>query len=190
MNKILVGALILVVVSGGVFFFFKSLKQNTIDIDYKNTEYLIEGQKVKLVDGIGKIDSDPKMIVKYFGNDLKTDLNNDGIEDVVFLSTVEMGGTGTFYYVLAALAPGNVYGGKGKYVGSDGYFIGDRISPQNIEVSNKPGQKNVIVVNYADRSIDEPMSTSPSMGRSVSLKLDYENMRWGIVEADFEGESK
>lgn len=33
------------------------------------------------------------------------------------------------------------------------------------------------------------MTARPSVGKSVYLKLDA-NMRWGIVEPDFEGESR
>ena len=49
--------------------------------------------------------------------------------------------------------------------------------------------KNVIVVNYADRAPNEPMTTEPSIGKSAYLKLDLEHMQWGIVIPDFEGES-
>ncbi len=46
-----------------------------------------------------------------------------------------------------------------------------------------------MVFNYADREQDEPISTPPSVGKSVYLKLVPDSMRWGIVEPDFEGES-
>ena len=75
-------------------------------------------------------------------------------------------------------------------MGSDGYLLGDRIAPQTIEVSPNPRHKDVIVVNYADRAPGEPMSSQPSIGKSAYLKLDIESMMWGIVEPDFEGESR
>jgi len=95
------------------------------------------------------------------------------------LLTQETGCSGTFYYVVAAINTGN------GYIGSDGYFLGDRIAPQTIEISKNPKHKNVIVVNYADRNLNEPMIAQPSIGKSVYLKLD-ENNRWGIVEPDFQ----
>ena len=115
---------------------------------------------------------------------MKYDLNNDGLEDVVFLLTQETGGSGTFFYAVAAL---NTPAG---YVGSDGYLLGDRIAPQTTNVSMNPRHKNVIVVNYADRNPGEPMTERPSLGKSAYLKLDPQTMQWGIVVADFEGESR
>lgn len=156
--------------------------------DYKNIEYVIEGERVKLINGVAETEAAPgsasKVTTRYFGNELKTDLNNDGKEDVVFLLTQETGGSGVFYYAVAAL---NTESG---YVGSDGYLLGDRIAPQTTELSKNPRHKNVIVVNYADRTTGEPMTAEPSVGTSVYLKLDTASMQWGIVEADFEGEVK
>lgn len=155
--------------------------------DYKNAAYSIDGQLVQLMDGSAEMETVPdsalKTITRYFGNDLVTDLNDDGRDDVVFLLTQETGGSGTFYYAVAAL---NTFDG---YVGSDGYLLGDRIAPQTIEESSNPRHKNVIVVNYADRAPGESMTARPSVGESVYLKLDLEHMQWGIVEPDFEGES-
>ena len=162
-------------------------KQGYAAKEYKNAEYIIEGQRIRLTNGEAQTEVAPgsasKVVTKYFGNELKTDLNSDGREDVVFLLTQNTGGSGTFYYVVAAL---NTARG---YVGSDGYVLGDRIAPQTTEVSQNPRHKNVVVVNYADRNIGEPMTTQPSLGKSAYLKLDPVSMQWGIVEPDFEGES-
>ncbi|MEI6864380.1 MAG: hypothetical protein WCK46_03425 [Candidatus Adlerbacteria bacterium] len=161
---------------------------HTFASDYKNAEYVIEGQEVTLINGESVQEAAPgsatKVVTRYFGNELKTDVDGDGREDVVFLLTQNSGGSGTFYYVVAAL---NTREG---YVGSDGYLLGDRIAPQTTEVSQNPRQKNVIVVNYATRAQGEPMSTQPSVGTSAYLKLDPETMQWGVVEPNFEGESR
>lgn len=190
MNKYLLSGLGLLVFLIGGFFVLNSYiyeeKQAVGAADYKDAEYVIEGQRVKLEDGMAEIEAAPgsasKITTRYFGNELATDLNNDGREDVVFLLTQETGGSGIFYYAVAAL---NTPDG---YVGSDGYFLGDRVAPQTTEVSQNPIHKNVIVVNYADRAPSEPMTAQPSIGKSVFLKLD-QTVRWGIVEPDFEGES-
>jgi hypothetical protein len=144
--------------------------------DYKNITYHIDGQQVKLKNGVAETEIVPdaasKIITRYFGNELKTDLNGDGRDDVVFLLTQNTGGSGTFFYVVAALS--TVHG----YVGSDGYLLGDRIAPQTTERSQKPGQKNVVIVNYADRAPGEPMTTQPSIGKSVYLQLNSTTMQW------------
>lgn len=154
--------------------------------DYKNIEYKINGEKIKLENGIAetKTDKNQKIITRYFGNDLKTDLNGDGREDVVFLITQEKPTSEILFYVVGALNTEN------GFIGTDGYFLGDRIAPQNINNSQNPRHKYVIVANYTDRKPDEKIDTPPSVGKSVYLKLDEKNMQWGIVVPDFEGESR
>jgi hypothetical protein len=156
--------------------------------DYRNAEYTIEGQRIRLSDGLAVAESSPgpasRIVTRYFGNDLQTDLNDDGREDVVFLLTQQRGGSGTFFYAAAAL---NTAAG---YVGSDGFLLGDRITPQATAVSQDLRHRNVVVVNYADRRPGEPMTAQPSVGKSVSLKLDAKTVRWGIVVPRFEGESR
>lgn len=156
--------------------------------DYKNASYLIDGRSVQLVNGVAEEEAAPgsasKIITRYFGNELTTDLDGDGREDVVFLLTQETGGSGTFFYAVAAR---NTPDG---YVGSDGYFLGDRIAPQSTNLSQNPKQKGVVVINYADRLPGEPMTARPSQGKSAYLKLDVGTMQWGIVVPDFEGESR
>lgn len=170
---VIVGAVILL--AGGFFalnsYIYKE-KQTTAVADYTHAEFIIEGERLLLGDD-----------THYFGNELITDLNDDGRDDVVFIITHQPGGSGTFYYAVAAL---NTADG---YLGSEGYFLGDRIAPQSIEISQNPRHVNVVVVNYADRAPGEPMIASPSVGKSVYLKLVPETMQWGIVEPDFEGES-
>jgi len=155
--------------------------------DHKNISYMIDGQSVQLTDGYSIIETAPdsgtKKITSYFGNELVTDLDGDGVDDVAFVLTQETGGSGVFYYAVAALNTEN------GYVGSDGYLLGDRIAPQSTDISPNPRHKNVVVFNYADRELDEPMTTQPSVGKSVYLKLVPDTMQWGIVEPDFEGES-
>ena len=75
--------------------------------EYRNAEYVIEGQRIKLADGLAEAETSPgsasRIVTRYFGNELKTDLNDDGREDVVFLLTQQRGGSGTFFYAVAAL---------------------------------------------------------------------------------------
>ena len=156
--------------------------------EYKNAEYVIEGQRIRLADGLAEAETSPgsasRIVTRYFGNELRTDLNDDGREDVVFVLTQQRSGSGTFFYAVAAL---NTEAG---YVGSDGYLLGDRIVPHTTVESRNPRHKNVIVVNYGDRRPGEPMTAQPSVGKSLHLKLDAETVRWGIVVPGFEGESR
>ncbi|MGF1613664.1 MAG: META domain-containing protein [Gammaproteobacteria bacterium] len=154
---------------------------------YKNATYIIEGRPISLVNGLSEVEVTPgltgKMVTRYFGNEIRHDFNGDGREDVAFLLTQQRGGSGTFYYVVAAL---NLESG---YVGSQGYFLGDRIAPQTTEMSRDPRKKNVIVVNYAERAPGESFTVRPSIGKSVWLLLDPETMQFGKVVQDFEGEA-
>lgn len=191
MNKWLIGAGVVVVLVGGFFAFNSYIyneKQADGVADYKNGTYVIEGQRVTLKDGVAETEAAPgsasKIVTKYFGNELKTDLDGDGREDVAFIVTQTTSGSGTFYYAVAARNT------KKGYVGSDGYLLGDRIAPQPTHLSIHVRHKYVVVFNYAERAAGEPMSTQPSVGKSTYLKLVPETMQWAIVEPNFEGESR
>ena len=131
---------------------------------------MIDGQQVKLENGVAETEAAPgsatKIVTRYFGNELRTDLNGDRREDVAFILTQETGGSGTFFYGVGALAT------EHGFVGSEAYLLGDRIAPQSTTVSPNPNHKQVIVFTYADRAPGEAMTTSPSLGKSVYLKLD------------------
>lgn len=147
----------------------------------KDATYKIEGQAVTLKNGVSEIavSRGPIIHTQYFGNEVKHDFDGDGREDVAFILTQQSGGTGTFYYVVAALNTAN------GYVGSDAVLLGDRIAPQTTEM----GKGNTIVVNYADRAQSEPMTTPPSIGKSKWLLLDTKTMQFGEVAQNFEGEA-
>ena len=151
--------------------------------DHKNIAYSIGGQTIRLVDGLAEVPAAPgsaaKIVTRYFGNEVRGDLNADGREDVAFLLTQETGGSGTFVYAVAALdLPSGL-------VGSQGLLLGDRIAPQTTEL--RPD--GVIVVNYADRAPGESLSTPPSVGKTILLRLNAATMRLGEVAQDFEGEA-
>lgn len=158
-------------------------KEAPVSSGYKDAEYVIEGVRVKLVNGVAEVEAAPgsaaKIVTQYFGNEVLQDLDGDGREDIVFLLTQQSGGSGTFYYVVAAL---NTEHG---YVGSEALLLGDRISPQTTEKG--PGKS--IVVNYADRAPGESFAQAPSVGKSIRLILDTASMQFGEVVQDFEGEA-
>jgi hypothetical protein len=151
--------------------------------DPKDATYVVDRQVVTLVNGISEIPaaagSASKIITRYFGNEIVKDLDGDGSLDTAFLVTQETGGTGLFYYVVAALNK------EGGYEGTQGLFLGDRIAPQN--TVDAPGRS--FLVTYADRAPGEDFSIQPSVGKSIRLLLDVQNMQFGEVVQDFEGES-
>jgi hypothetical protein len=163
-NKVLIILASLVVIG---FIAFCCYQKSSIipQNDYKNISYQIEGQVVKLNNGIAETeivpDSASKNITRFFGNEVFVDFNNDNLKDAAFLLTQNNGGSGTFYYLVAAIK--NADG----YVGTNAILIGDRIAPQTTEF--RDGE---IIVNYADRKIDEPMTSQPSLGVSRYFKIN------------------
>ena len=132
--------------------------------DYKNATYLIEGSFVTLTDGFFEIESAPgsatKITTRSFGNEAIGDLNGDGKNDVAFLLTQDAGGSGTFFYVVAALQT------AAEVEGTNAIFLGDRIAPQTTSIEN-----GIITVNYADRNPGESFDIQPSLGISKYLKI-------------------
>lgn len=150
---------------------------------YKDTSYMINGTRVQLSNGVSVTEAAPgsasSVTTTYFGNEVIKDLNNDGKDDIVFLLTQSTGGTGTFFYVVAALKNEN------GYTGSQALLLGDRIAPQ----TTVPGPNSSIIVNYADRKANESFDVAPSVGKSLRLILDPTTMQFGEWVQNFEGES-
>lgn len=132
---------------------------------YKDASYEIERQTVTLSNGVSEVAAAPgsasKVTVRYFGNEATGDLNGDGTSDVGFLLTRTTGGSGTFYYVVAALKTAD------GYAGTNAILLGDRIAPQTTEM--RPD--GTLVVNFAERKPGEPMTTAPSVGVSKYLRV-------------------
>lgn len=95
-----------------------------------------------------------ELITNYFGNKVDADFNGDRKEDSAFIITQTGGGSGTFFYLAHTL-------------GGEAIFLGDRIAPQSTEW--KSGR---LIVNYADRKPNEPMTTKPSVGVTRYFKAE------------------
>lgn len=134
------------------------------NLDPKNCTYIIENKNIALKDGYSEEPIVPgsasKLITRYFGNEVSGDFNGDGFSDIAFLLTQNPGGSGTFYYAAVAL------GSEKECNGTNAIFLGDRIAPQTTEFQN-----GEIIVNYATRKPDEPMTTPPSVGVSKYFKV-------------------
>lgn len=151
--------------------------------DHKDAEYIVAGQRIRLGHGVSEVAAAPgssaKTVTRYFGNEARADLNGDGRDDVVFVLTQETGGSGTFYYVVAALAT------EAGFVGSEGLLLGDRIAPHTTEI----GADKVVTVTYADRAPSESFAVPPAHDETLRLRLDTETLRFGELVRDFEGEA-
>lgn len=164
-------------------FIYQQKQGNGPAVTPKDAAYVIDGKVVQLQNGSAETEAAPgsasKIVTRYFGNEVTHDFDKDGRDDTVFLLTQETGGSGTFFYVVAALNKEN------GYEGSQALFLGDRIAPQSTHM----GTGDIVVVNYADRKVGEDFSVRPSVGKSIWLKLNLDSMQFGEVAQNFEGEA-
>jgi hypothetical protein len=134
-------------------------------IDAQNCTYIIDNEKVVLVNGKEEKeiapDSASKKITKYRGKEAKADLDNNDIEDVAVILTQNSGGSGTFYYVAVAI------GSKDGCQGTNAILLGDRIWLRSFEVIN-----GEIIVTYNVRKPGEPFTAGPSVEISKHFKIE------------------
>ncbi len=118
--------------------------------------YEIDGIPVALVNGVSEIEAAPgsasKILTRNYGLQANGDLNGDGRSDIAFLLTQSGGGSGTFYYLVAAICTDSGYDG------SNGIFLGDRILPISVAIED-----GSIVVTYKDRLPEETFAAPPSV---------------------------
>ena len=130
--------------------------------DPLNTVYTIEDQMVALINGRFETRAAPgsaTMIeASVFGRPVYGDLDHDGDDDAVVVIVYDPGGSGTFYYIAAAINQ------TGSYSGTAGYLLGDRIIAQVVKHRN-----GVVLVQYLDRRPGEPMSAPPSVRTAIQL---------------------
>ena len=131
-----------------------------------SASYLFENDWIQLENGRAEWQAAPgsasKIKVALLGETAYSDLNNDGNEDAVIFLTYQGGGSGTFFYLGAALLE------NGKYRGINGIWLGDRIGPPEAFVKN-----GLITVEYLDRSPDESMTTTPSVEQKRYFILNH-----------------
>lgn len=143
--------------------------------DLRNQTYVINGASVTLIDGHSVVEAAPgsasKIETEYFGNEAVGDVNADGKDDVAFLITQSTGGTGLFYYAVVALKTDT------GYTPTNAFLIGDRIAPQSTEITS-----GEIHVNFAERNPGEPMTTPPSAGAVLLLKVTPQGVLEGLMK--------
>lgn len=150
-------------------------KENVFD--GKNALLDVEGKFVLLKNGFSEMQistsSAAKITTKYFGNEATGDLNGDGLKDTAFLITQDTGGSGLFYYAVAAMNKGD------GYEVTNAFFVGDRIAPQSTNINESAGE---LYVNFAERKPDEPMSATPSQGATLYLKVTPKGVLEGLMK--------
>ena len=153
--------------------------------DPLNTAYTLDGVQdtVTLVDGRSEAPAAPnsaaRVLTAVWGDPILADFSGDGREDAVLVLTQTRGGSGTFYYLAAAVREDDGYRAIG------GAFLGDRILPQTVGVEGKR-----ITVAYLDRNAGEAMATPPSQPRERMFVYDTAGGgHLAVVAQDFEGEA-
>ena len=130
----------------------------------RNVTLEVEGRVVTLVDGVAATEAAPgsaaRVVTRYLGHEALGDLDKDGVADAAFVVTQTRGGSGTFFYVVAAR------GVAGGYVGSGAVPLGDRVAPQSVIVRD-----GTVVVTFADRRPGAPMTAPPTEATSKTLRM-------------------
>ena len=128
-------------------------------LDPYNHSYLIEKEKVTLRNGHAreKIPGTTALIItEIIRRPVYADLTADGKNEAVSVVMQHTGGSGTFYYLVAADSDQLI----------ESFFLGDRINIVSLKVL-----KGTITVQYLDRSATQPMAMKPSVRSSKDFKL-------------------
>lgn len=139
-----------ILIIGGVFWLYRGEAEN-----YQSISYQLAGEEISLGE-----------TYRYFGNEIRKDLDGDGQEDIAFLVSQN-----TRFYLAGALSRDD------GYKGTSLVMLGDNVHPQNTE--SGPGRD--VIVNLADER---------GVGKSLYLRLDQENLEFGEVVQNFEGETR
>lgn len=146
-----------------------------------NATYVIDHKIITLVNGFSEASAAPesstKVTTEVWGTPEFADLNGDGQEDAALVLTHSSGGSGTFYYVVAAIWR------EDGYQGTSAVFLGDRIEVQNIAINN-----NRIRVEFLGRKNRDAFTTPPSVPSAQLAIYDASDNQLIQVARDFEGE--
>lgn len=165
--------LIIIILAAGFLYFKKhnvsapapSLNNNlsTTEKDPSNGTFSIDDEKFTLSNGKAESENGT---VELLEEKAAGDINKDGKDDNVLLLAQSGGGSGVFIYIAAYIS------GPVSYKGTNAIFIGDRISPESVAVSN-----GVITLKYLDREPDESFASEPTVPKTLQFVL-----QGGILE--------
>jgi heat shock protein HslJ len=147
-----------------------------------NATYVVGTEAFILKDGKAEKEIVPgsatKNTLMLFGQPVMGDLDADGDTDAAVLLVNNPGGSAVFYYAALLINNGGVY------TATPAMLLGDRIAPQNIVI-----QDGRAVYNFAERKAGEPMTTAPSVGKSIWVNFDVKTGQIGEWVKGFEGEA-
>jgi heat shock protein HslJ len=150
--------------------------------DPRNTTYRIDETDVTLVDGMDERPAAPgsssKILTKVWGGSTLADLNGDGVDDAVLILTQETGGSGTFFYLAAAVAA------PAGYVGTAGLLLGDRIDPKSVSV-----QDGTVTFTYMTHGANQSFAEEPAVEVVRRAILSEDGLRLVEVPQDSDGEA-
>ena len=153
-----------------------------LGFDPLNTTYTIGNRPVSLVDGRNEEPAAPnsssKNITQVLNTPLFADINKDGVDDAVLILTQSTGGSGTFYYVVAAIAT------PAGYRGTAGILLGDRIRPQGIDVLDSK-----VRIRYLTRYRNQSFADDPELAQRMDVIYLVDDRQLAEVSIDFEGEA-
>lgn len=147
----------------------------------ENASYLIGDNWVQLTDGYSVIknlsDVSSKTVTRIFSQTEFGDLDKKFGDDAALLLMQQCGGSGSFFYLTAALDAG------GLYRGTNAVFLGDRIAPLSVTIRDKQ-----IVVLYSDRRTDEPMVTMPTVIKARRFRMEGSHLMEVTLSASESGQ--
>ena len=150
--------------------------------DPRNTSYILDDTSVTLADGIAEAQAAPgsasKVVTRIWGEPTVADLNDDGLDDALLILTRETGGSGTFFYLAAAVASPQGYSG------TSGMLLGDRIKPDSVSV--RDGEATL---SYMTHGADQSFAEEPAMEKVRHVILSTDGLHLVEVARDFEGEA-
>jgi len=133
-----------------------------------NARYIIDSREIELINGVALEEIAPgqtgKAQTRIIGEPTYGFLDEDDIADALVLLANDSGGSGTFYYMAAAVGKKTVEsdGANGvAYEGTNAVFLGDRIAPRHVTIRN-----GIAIADYADRKPGEPMTANPGEQKS------------------------
>jgi heat shock protein HslJ len=156
--------------------------QLVTDSDPAYASYRLGADSVALVDGIADVPAAPasssRIRTQILGEPAVADLDGDGNDDAVVVLTQQTGGTGTFFYLAAAVATPQ------GLAGTQGVLLGDRIALDSVSVLD-----GRITVRYRTRAANQSFAEAPAIERIRDFVLAGDEQSLTEVARDFEGEA-
>ena len=142
--------------------------------DPRYASFSLDGRTVSLANGLSQVPAAPgsasSVTTRYLGKAARGDLTGDSQEDLAYFVTREGGGSGRFYYVVAAVR------GANGHKTTNAFLVGDRIEPQSLRIAS-----NELQVNFLGRERGEPMTAPPSRESVLLLKVTPDGVLKGLM---------